>query len=101
MAERAVRRVAVVSGGGTGIGLAVAAGLLDDGLNVVLLGRRANVLERAVQSLQGDAPGSVSALTCDAADPDDVQRCADALAAQHAAVDVLVANAGAPAARLP
>lgn len=100
MGGGAVRR-AVVSGGGTGIGLAVASALRQDGLDVVLLGRRSEVLESAVRSLDGDAPGTVSALRCDAADPDDVQRCADLLAAQHETVDVLVANAGAPAARTP
>jgi len=89
----------VVSGGGTGIGLAVAAGLRDDGLDVVLLGRRTEVLDRAVRSLDGKAPGSVTALRCDAGDPDDVQRCADALAERYPAVDVVVANAGAPASR--
>jgi len=89
----------VVSGGGTGIGLAVAAGLRDDGLDVVLLGRRAEVLEHAVRSLDGNGPGSVTALRCDAGDPDDVQRCAAALAERYPAVDVVVANAGAPASR--
>ncbi|MCW2613524.1 MAG: short-chain dehydrogenase [Frankiales bacterium] len=94
-------RLAVVSGGGTGIGLAVAAGLLEDGLDVVLLGRRTDVLERAAQQLREDADGpSVTPVRCDAADPADVRQCADALAARHRAVDVVVANAGAPASRV-
>ena len=50
-------RLAVVSGGGTGIGLAVAAGLAEDGLDVVLLGRRSDVLERAAQQLRERSGG--------------------------------------------
>src|SRR3954452_19889240 len=41
------RRLAVVSGGGTGIGRACAAALAGDGLDVVLLGRRREVLSEA------------------------------------------------------
>lgn len=96
------RRVAVVSGGGTGIGLAAAAGLLEDGLDVVLLGRRADVLDSTAGRLhEGSSGASVGALRCDAGDPADVQRCAAVLAELHPVVDVVVANAGAPASRLP
>jgi 3-oxoacyl-[acyl-carrier protein] reductase len=40
-------RVAIVSGGGTGIGRATAAALAADGMDVVILGRRAEVLRAA------------------------------------------------------
>lgn len=95
------RRLAVISGGATGIGRAIAAGLLKDGLDVVLLGRRAEVLDRSAQELRARAPGgTVTALTCDAADPADVRRCAAVLTSRDSAVDVIVANAGAPASRV-
>lgn len=95
------RGLAVVSGGGTGIGLAVAAGLLEDGFDVVLIGRRPDVLERAAGGLRaGCAEGSTVVVQCDAIDPGDVRRCAEALAGQERPVDVVVANAGAPASRL-
>lgn len=94
--------MAVVSGGGTGIGRAVAAALLDDDVDVVLLGRRSDVLDRTALALQQHKPGrQVTPLRCDAGDPSDVQRCVEALAARHSAVDVVVANAGAPASRVP
>ncbi len=84
-----------MSGGGTGIGRAVAAGLLADGLDVVLLGGRPEVLDRAVAALATDLrDGHVTALRCDVAEPADVQRCAAVLATQHPVVDVIVANAG-------
>ena len=56
--EDGPRRVAVVSGGGTGIGSAVADALLADGLDVTLLGRRADVLDRAVDALRDHRPGA-------------------------------------------
>jgi NAD(P)-dependent dehydrogenase (short-subunit alcohol dehydrogenase family) len=43
------RRIAIVTGAGTGIGRAVAIGLLEDGYSVVLTGRRAALLEQTVR----------------------------------------------------
>ena len=42
--------VAIVTGAGTGIGRAVAIGLLEDGYSVVLAGRRAALLEQTVEA---------------------------------------------------
>ncbi|MGY1809497.1 SDR family NAD(P)-dependent oxidoreductase [Blastococcus sp. SYSU D00669] len=91
------RRLAVVSGGGTGIGRACAAALAADGCDVVLLGRRAEVLEEAAAAL-GER---VTAARCDVADPADVERWVGGLRTSADVVDVVVANAGAPARRLP
>jgi len=52
------KRTAVVSGGGTGIGLAVAQALLEDDYTVALLGRRPAVLEAAAEQL--NAPRGLS-----------------------------------------
>jgi 3-oxoacyl-[acyl-carrier protein] reductase len=93
-------RVAVVSGAGTGIGRATARLLLEDG-DVVLLGRRADVLHRAADQLaDAGAAGAAVPLPCDAGDPASVERCAADIAERYAVVDVVVANAGAPAARV-
>src|SRR5579859_47239 len=51
-------RVAVVSGGGTGIGRAAATALAGNGMDVVILGRRAEVLRVAVEELNGDRPAA-------------------------------------------
>lgn len=94
------RRLAVVSGGGTGIGRACAAGLADDGFDVVLLGRRAHVLDDAAAELTGrPGAGTVTAARCDVADPADVTRWAATLGTSGGGVDVVVNNAGAPARR--
>jgi 3-oxoacyl-[acyl-carrier protein] reductase len=87
-------RRAVVSGGGTGIGRAIAARLAGDGCAVVIVGRRAEVLAKAAAEINADLPAPlVSAETADLTDPEDVQALADRLAAARP-VDVLVNGAG-------
>ncbi|HEY6749431.1 MAG TPA: SDR family oxidoreductase [Mycobacteriales bacterium] len=76
---------AVVSGGGTGIGLAVARRLAGRGLEVTVLGRRPDVLADAARQT-GATP-----VVCDVADPAAVAAALDALPAE---VGVLVNNAG-------
>lgn len=94
----ATRRTAVISGGGTGIGKAVAEALLQDGYHVALLGRREDVLARTAASLAH--LGSVHAHAVDLSEPADVEqvlpRVTDDLSG---GVDVIVANAGRGAAR--
>ncbi|MGY0234660.1 SDR family NAD(P)-dependent oxidoreductase [Longispora urticae] len=78
-------RTVVISGGGTGIGLATARRFARAGEHVILLGRRAEVLHRAVEDI-----GSGAWYQIDLTDPDAVQGFADRLDR----VDVLVNNAG-------
>lgn len=80
-------RTVLVTGGGTGIGLAVATRLATDGDTVVITGRREGPLADAVGKL-GDR---ARAVRCDATDPGQV---AAALADLPDEVDVLVNNAG-------
>ncbi|ASU84852.1 SDR family oxidoreductase [Nocardiopsis gilva YIM 90087] len=75
----------VVSGGGTGIGLAVAERFASSGAQVTILGRREAVLQRAAERI-GAEP-----VVCDVADPAAV---AAALPHLPETVDVLVNNAG-------
>lgn len=49
-------RTVVISGGGTGIGLATARTFARDGDSVVLIGRRADVLERAAAEIPERSP---------------------------------------------
>ncbi|MGI4895892.1 MAG: SDR family NAD(P)-dependent oxidoreductase [Janthinobacterium lividum] len=83
-------RIAVVTGGGTGIGKAIAQQLVNDGFHVVVAGRRMATLERAVEEIGG----SVQARPLDASDPGDVQRFVDSLARDFTTIDALVLNAG-------
>src|SRR5256885_3074575 len=78
---------AVVSGGGTGIGAAVARALVDDGYRVVIVGRRADVLDATAREL-GDA---VRPEVADLTSVSEVERLVSTM---DGPVDVLVNNAG-------
>ncbi|MDH2415648.1 SDR family NAD(P)-dependent oxidoreductase [Nocardioides sp. CER19] len=85
-------RRAVVTGGGTGLGRAIARRLAHDGLAVLVVGRREAVLQDAASAVNRDLGAErVSVLAADCTVPADVRRLADACAD---GVDVLVLNAG-------
>jgi 3-oxoacyl-[acyl-carrier protein] reductase len=89
--------VAVVSGGGTGIGRATAAGLVEDGYHVVIVGRRAEVLERAARKLNEAHPRERTAVSwqrADVSDPAQVEQMAGEIGDRGDVVDLIVANAG-------
>lgn len=79
-------RTVVVTGGGTGIGRAIAQRFAVSGDSVVITGRRKAVLEETTATL----PGNVVSACFDATDPDAVGGFVESLGA----VDVLVNNAG-------
>lgn len=87
-------RVVVVSGGGTGIGQAVAARFGRDAADVVIVGRRADVLDHAVSAIEAQGASSVHAITADLTDPEQALRVRDEVAERHGKADVVVANAG-------
>jgi len=82
-------RVAIVTGGGTGIGEASARLLFRHGLDVVLVGRRPEPLERVREQLGG----RTRAFAADVSDPDAPQRIVDNTVATFGRIDVLVNNA--------
>jgi 3-oxoacyl-[acyl-carrier protein] reductase len=91
MAEKATEvRNIVVTGGGTGIGLAVSTRFAEDGHRVTIVGRRREVLRAASEDLRGRGL-EVTPVVCDLADPDDVEAVLPRLPRR---IDVLVNNAG-------
>ncbi len=91
-----MERIVVVSGGGSGIGKAIAARFAAFGDHVTIIGRRADVLEAAAGELNASWPGQVSCHAADLSRPDEAR---GAAAKVQASVDVVVNNAGGVASR--
>ena len=85
-------RVAIVTGGGSGIGRAVATGLAERGANVLITGRRQSRLDETV-ALHANLQG----LMADVANPRDAISTVEAAVARWGRLDILVNNAGAGA----
>ncbi|MEV7864597.1 SDR family oxidoreductase [Streptomyces sp. NPDC088124] len=83
-------KTAVVTGGSTGIGLATAVRLADEGAYVFVTGRRASELEAAVKTVGAHR---AAAVVGDIAKPEDLDRLYEAVQARGRGLDVLVANA--------
>src|SRR3984957_4950663 len=86
-------RVAIVTGGGVGLGRQMAEGLAEMGANLVLCARKKERCERAAEELK--RPGiKTLALSCDVKNPPDVQAVVDAAMSQFGRIDILINNAG-------
>src|ERR1019366_7298101 len=101
MIQRTGRRVALVTGGRRGIGLAVAEGLAADGFDVAITGTRDDdVAEAAVATLLSHGVAAVY-VAGDVNEQADHSRVLDRVEAVLGPIDVLVSNAGiAPPQRL-
>jgi citronellol/citronellal dehydrogenase len=86
-------RVALVTGGGTGIGRATARLLAESGASVAICGRRPEPLERARAEIEA-AGGACLALPADVREGEEVERVVAAALERFGAIDVLVNNAG-------
>ncbi len=87
-------KIALVTGGGTGIGLAVARGLSAEGYSVVITGRRLAVLEKAAAEIFAETGNPVRGIACDVGDPAQVSEAFAEVKRQFGRLDVLVNNAG-------
>jgi len=86
-------KVALITGGSRGIGLAMAKAFAGAGYGVIVTGRNEARLKKALGELKGSA-GSVEGLNCDVSDPASVQKLFQAVRDSHSSIDVLVNNAG-------
>ncbi|MBN9054569.1 MAG: 3-oxoacyl-ACP reductase [Shinella sp. 65-6] len=87
-------RIALVTGGGTGIGLAVARGLSAEGYRVVITGRRLAVLETAASEISAQTGNPVRGIACDVGDPAQVAAVFADVERAFGRLDLLVNNAG-------
>jgi len=86
-------QIAVVTGGGRGIGRSIAQGLSNEGATLVLVSRTQSQLEAAASAIR-ESGGDVSHISADVTDKAAVSEIADRLRADFGRVDILVNNAG-------
>jgi len=87
-------RIALVTGGGSGIGLMIAQGLAANGAKVYISGRRRETLEKAASSISGDAKGSLHPIQMDVTDKASIVQGVKAIDEQEGKLHILVNNAG-------
>lgn len=94
------QRVALVTGGGTGIGKAAAKALLQAGYQVVITGRNIDKLEAALKDI-GGTQVSTLAVASDVGDPESVKQLFARLKEKFGRLDVLFNNAGTASPPVP
>src|SRR5688572_18118491 len=81
-------KVAVITGGNSGIGYATAKALREAGANVIITGRRKEAIETAAQAL------NVMGLVADQSVLSDIDKLAMEVSQQFSKIDILLINAG-------
>ena len=89
----AQNKVAVITGGGSGIGLAIARVFAANGYSVVITGRDAKRLQSAAATISSDK-NKVACIPCDVRNPVSVQKLFREVSKHHSTIDVLINNAG-------
>jgi NAD(P)-dependent dehydrogenase (short-subunit alcohol dehydrogenase family) len=97
-------KVAIVTGGGRGLGEQIAIGFAEAGANVVVCSRRVEACEEVSGKLKEIGVGSL-ALKCDITNPEDVKNVVEQTVEKFGRIDILVNNSGAswgaPAEEMP
>jgi NAD(P)-dependent dehydrogenase (short-subunit alcohol dehydrogenase family) len=94
MTDRLAGRVALVTGGGRGIGRAIALALAADGAKVAVSARSQDQIEAAAGEIEAQG-GEALAVGCDISDKEQVARMVDAVTTGLGPIDILINNAGA------
>jgi NADP-dependent 3-hydroxy acid dehydrogenase YdfG len=88
------KRIAWITGGGTGIGLAGAAALAKEGWQVVISGRRSDVLSKAADAIRSQGGVAVDQIVLDVENVEQVSDTAAQILKKHKRIDVLINSAG-------
>jgi NAD(P)-dependent dehydrogenase (short-subunit alcohol dehydrogenase family) len=86
-------KVAIVTGGSRGIGLAIAEKLAEMGCEVVITARKRDELEKAAQGIRKNG-GKCDGVACDVSSLDDVQQLAENFGDRRKKLKILINNAG-------
>lgn len=87
-------KVALVTGGGRGIGKFIATGLAEAGADLVIASRKTKNLEAAAEEISSETGARICPVTCDLANEEDISALMDTTLAELGRVDILVNNAG-------
>jgi NAD(P)-dependent dehydrogenase (short-subunit alcohol dehydrogenase family) len=87
-------KVAVITGGSVGIGLAVAQGLAQEGVHVALCARNAERVQARAQEIADQYNVKAIGIACDVTSVDDINRFTSTLEETFDGVDILINNAG-------
>jgi len=87
-------KVALVTGGSRGIGLAIARGLVADGVQVSVTGLSDAHLSAARMKIESAGPSAVETLRADVRRYDDIERAIGATVGRFGGLDILINNAG-------
>jgi NAD(P)-dependent dehydrogenase (short-subunit alcohol dehydrogenase family) len=87
-------KIALVTGGGTGVGKAMSRALSAAGWRVIIAGRRKDVLDTAASELSAETGGDVTGIAADIGDPASVRVLFDEIEGKFGRLDLLVNNAG-------
>jgi NAD(P)-dependent dehydrogenase (short-subunit alcohol dehydrogenase family) len=92
--ETLTGKVAFVTGGSRGIGLAIARALVAEGVQVTITGTNESHLAKARREIEAAGPGAVESLRGDVRRYDEVERAVSATVTRFGGLDFLINNAG-------
>jgi len=87
-------KIALITGGGAGLGAQMATALAEAGADVALAARKIERCEAAAEKIRGETGVKTMALRCDVADPDEVKSMVDSVLRKFGRIDILVNNSG-------
>ncbi|HRE27530.1 MAG TPA: SDR family NAD(P)-dependent oxidoreductase [Anaerolineales bacterium] len=99
MSDRLKGKIALITGGGRGIGRAIALGFAREGARVAIAARTRAEVEAVAAEIEAELGVAALAVTCDIVEEEQVKNLVQAVLASFGQVDILVNNAGIGVAR--